>query len=207
MSLMIINPYRFAAGGGPVTTLDPLNIGPFITLSNGNLTATHNSALINWNSVRGTTFRSSGKYYFEARLDYSAGSFVAAGVGNTSQTLANYVGSGINGIGLISNGDVFQNATPTTAVSGFSTGGIGGLAVDIDNRKLWVRNGAGAWNSARGGTQDPATNQGGITFPSGLSTGDVYVFVSVQALTDAVTANFGATAFANSPPSGFTAWT
>jgi len=76
-----------------------------------------------------------------------------------------------------------------------------GIAVDIDNDKLWGRVGGGNWT----GLGNPATNSGGNSITSVVSGS---VFPAWSALVSGVqaTANFGASAFDGVAPSGFSSW-
>jgi hypothetical protein len=84
---------------------------------------------------------------------------------------------------------------------------IVGIAVDLDNRKIWFIIVAGTalsdWNDD--GSADPAANTGGISVPAGTMVPFCTFGGSGGIAGDAVTANFGANAFAGVVPSGFTA--
>ena len=70
---------------------------------------------------------------------------------------------------------------------------------------IWFRLGAaGNWNTS--GTANPATGVGGLDLaPTGFGTAfDVYPFVYLNTSGNAITANFGGTAFTGTVPSGFT---
>ena len=79
-------------------------------------------------------------------------------------------------------------------------------AVDLDNRNMWFRVGSGgAWSGASG---NPATNTGGVPIPAGTMVPFVVFGGASGVAGSAVTANFGASAFAGAVPAGFTAgWT
>jgi hypothetical protein len=78
------------------------------------------------------------------------------------------------------------------------------LRVAIDNttnKKVWLSLDGGSWNGS--GTADPATNVGGIDTSS---LADIFACNAVWSPTgaSACTANFGASAWVYTPPSGFT---
>jgi hypothetical protein len=87
----------------------------------------------------------------------------------------------------------------------WANGTVGGIAVDLDNRKIWFRKApAGNWNNS--GTADPATNAGGVTIPAGTMV--PFVTFGAAAAGFVWTANFGASTFTGAVPSGFTSgWT
>jgi len=77
------------------------------------------------------------------------------------------------------------------------------VAADITNSKFWVRVNNGAWNPSVGGTQDPATNQGGVTFSP--VAGPFFFFIGIDASTgDGGTARFSSSSWVHTAPSGFT---
>ncbi|BCH10451.1 hypothetical protein MesoLj131c_47090 [Mesorhizobium sp. 131-3-5] len=188
-------------------TLNPSDKATNITLSNGNLTAT-DTATAAWISVRSQTSHSSGKWYWEWTLGSKGAGEGCCGFGNSSSPLqggANaFFGTDSNGIGLISNGQVWKNFTPTSVLAAINNGDTCSLAIDIGAQLFWCRKGAGNWNGS--GAADPATASGGIALPSGLASGAIFAGISVLNNTDFSTANFGASAFSQTPPSGFTAW-
>jgi hypothetical protein len=124
-----------------------------------------------------------------------------AGVGicNASMGFADgaYIGSTTNGISWYCGGDVYYNGSAVISIGAWNASVVLCIAMDGGN-KIWWRNGAGNWNNS--GTDNPATNTGGRDV-SGM--GDVYPTFCVRNA-GAMTANFGATAFTHTPPSGFT---
>lgn len=182
-------------------TLDPVNIGSNVTLSGGNLVATYSNGGI----ARTLTSYSSGKHYFEITRT-SAGSAAAVGIANSSQDLNS---GNLNGTLSANCAVIYGNSQvqATGSDRGNTGGGIVGagtvicVAVDLDNSKIWWRYGSGLWNNS--GTDDPATNTGGTSF-SGLSL-PAYGIVENDGASGTVwTAAFSS--FAQTPPSGFSAW-
>ncbi|TPJ46847.1 hypothetical protein [Mesorhizobium sp. B2-7-1] len=189
-------------------TLNPSDKASTISLINANLTARQEGGSNAWASVRSQTSHNSVKYYWEWTIGQKGANAGDAGFLNASAPLEggfnSFVGCDLNGIGLVTTGQVYQNLTGTTYLSTIANGDICGLAIDIDAHLLWVRNGSGNWNGS--GTDDPATGAGGISLPSGLNSGAVYAGISVYSVNDNSTANFGGSAFSQTPPSGFNAW-
>jgi hypothetical protein len=193
-------------GGGIVSptyaTLDgtPTNT----TLSGGNLIASHS------NSSGGGARTNSGLYYFEVTLTalnaITSGIALLKSAGAYNSGLADntvlYVGNG----GGTSFGAIFAN----TGSTGFALGSLSGsptigVAVDFTHIKIWFRIApSGNWNG--GGTADPATNTGRADISGavggGASAGPVVNFAGNSS--EAVTFNFGASAFVGTVPSGFT---
>lgn len=178
------------------STWNPADKSAGITLSNNNLTAAQSSGS---NGVRGATALA-GKVYFEITPATMGGGtneygIASASAGLTSATTAQYAVVSNAGGNINTNGTSFGTITGT-----ITTGAVIGIAVDVSNKLVWFRVGSGVWNS--GGTANPATGIGGASFSSLI--GPPYPFYAAGFGSDSVTVNFGATAFANSVPSGFT---
>lgn len=188
-----------------VGTLNPIDKDSSINLSNVNLKATRVTAGSSWCSVRSTTSHSSGKYYYEWMPNEFSGSFIGAGFGNAAASLASYLGSSADSIAIVTDGNVYKSAGATATLSGIAEGDLICIAIDLGADLFWCRKGAGNWNN--NGSANPATGVGGIALPSGLTSGAVFAGLSVQTgPNDAGTANFGGSAFGQTPPSGFSAW-
>jgi hypothetical protein len=177
-------------GFDPATTLN-------VTLSNSNLTAAHANATTN-SGVRGIAPKSAGKYYCEYRVDVfgsdKLGLITAAGSYATSAAFASVVMS--NG-----NANVFGTTSPN--IGSFVVGNVLCVAVDFDAGLMWFRKNANNWNNS--GTANPATGVGGTAFTAHLSAMPAIGFSGAAGAT--FTANFGATAYGFTKPSGFSDWT
>ena len=169
--------------------------GSEVTLSNGDLTASF--ALASTMSTRATFARSSGKWYWEITVGTTR--HVQIGVGNASAVLTAGGGFGFatdnNGVAISFNGFIQKNDLAIAPDSGapfvLNEGDVIGVALDLDARTVaWNKNG-GAYCSI-GGSKVP--------------TGDLYPMVGGASNgPSSCTANFGATAFVHSPPTGFAA--
>jgi hypothetical protein len=95
------------------------------------------------------------------------------------------------------------NSNPISAVATWAQGDTLCIAFDVDNMRLWFRTNGGNWNNS--GTANPATNTEGIDV-STLNDGPFFVMANFRGNGDQFTANFGATAYAHTPPSGFGNW-
>lgn len=180
------------------TSLDPANKGANVSLSNGNLTGTATSSA---NSItRSIASHTSGKYYCEVTIGTAANT--AIGICNSAAALTEYITQlGTHSCGTF--GTAYGGAGGTTTAPALTAGHVLGIAVDIGNAAMWIKDitAAGNWNA--NGTANPATNVNGATFSC---TGTVYVATTLGNNADNVTYNFGATAYTGTPPAGFGNW-
>ncbi len=185
--------FRFAALSSrltAVTTWNPADKGSNCSLSGGDLTATSTSYLNG--SVRSTTSKSTGKWYFENTISNNGGGGMAGGAGTAAASL-DYPGAsatswGYQGAG--GNAGKFYNNGSSIASTGvsYAAGDVIGHALDAD---------AGTLILSKNGTP-----VGTIT---GLSGAIFAMFGGANVATEVVTTNFGGSAFAF-PPSGYSAW-
>ena len=164
-------------------TWNPADKDAGVTLSNGNLTATN---IVANKSVRATIGKTSGKWYWE--VTNNAAQENDMGIGNVSMLLSAYPGNDANGVGYDSvDGKLYKsNAAVATGGATYTTSDIIGIALDVDagTVKFYKNNTLQyTYTYSIAGAIYPAT--GG--FASGAS----------------CTANFGATAFAFTVPSGY----
>jgi hypothetical protein len=181
-----------------------------VTLSGSNLIATSSSG----GSLSGRSVDSiagSNKLYWETTCNtwtnVNSGVGIAnaaALVGTTTFTSSNNV----NGCLFWRQSGIYVNGSNVIAAGTTGTYTSGNLichALDVPNQRYWARIGAaGNWNGS--GTANPATNVGGVDISSILQGGvfPLYAAFSLGATNEQVTANFGATAFTGTVPSGFT---
>ncbi len=175
-------------------TWNPDDKAGTLTLSNGNLTVTADNNGT-WQSVRSTISNSSGKWYWEITADLTSGDMLV-GVGTSSFSLTSYCGSDANSYGWYAGGTKYNNAGSTSYTPTYNIDGtIIGLALDLDNGKIW-------WSKNGTWTGDPVAGTGEAF--SGL-TGTFFAGVSIYAINKAFTANFGQSSFTYTVPTGFTA--
>lgn len=166
-------------------TFNPADKGSNIVLSNGNLTATTASS---FQSVRSNVSKTKGKWYWEVTLNHIDG--FAGGIGLFGANLNDFVGDDASGWGYYENGNKFHTGSSVAYGSSYVAGDVIGVALDMDGGTVaFYKNGV-----AQG------------TAYTGLS-GRMYAMNSINANggNAVVTANFGATAFSFSVPSGFNA--
>lgn len=180
-----------------------------VALTNGNLTATNSAADITC-GVMANVSKTTGKYYFEILMLTFLDSDPTFGVATTSATFGNLYLDGTGGVTAYRTGRVYTNGLEAVGVvfNGFEDGDTLAVAVDLTNRKFWVKNIDGPnapsdWNGILGA--DPATNTDGVT----ILAGTIVPFCTFGGtpgdfIGNAWTANFGGSAFIGSAPSGFT---
>src|SRR5262245_57370159 len=188
---------EYPGGGAPL--LVPANWSPTdktaVTLTNANLTAT----MAFNGGVRAITGQTIGKYYFE--LTMTTWSFTAIGLALSSHSLTNPGGSGI--IYVDNTGVITLNGTGTGSALGTrASGNIIGIAIDCVADLTWFCVApTGNWNGS--GTANLATGIGGINIAAIVGALFPIAIGGSSSAGDIVTANFGASAFARTPPSGY----
>lgn len=191
------------AAAPSTTTWNPADKNAGITLSNGNLTATTNASAI---SVRGIASHSTGKFYYSIHIDALTNVNYLIGMGNASMSLSSFVGADANGISLnTGNGQILVSSASIAVIQTAAQGDTVDMAVDIGGQLIWFRTNGGNWNNS--GTANPATGVGGISYAaSGLGAGPYFPAWAGFGSADAITANFGASAYAFAAPAGFGNW-
>lgn len=169
------------------TTWNPSDKNASVTLSGGNLIAT--SAGGSFQSVRGSTAKSSGKWVFEINVD--SGTQHMLGLANASEALTNFPGaSGNNSVGYYSAGGLkYINGSSAAYGAGYAINDDVMVCVDVDARTCFF---------IRAGTTNGSIDISAIT-------GDLYAMWSCNTA-GANTVNFGGSAFVNTVPSGYEAW-
>jgi hypothetical protein len=187
------------------TTLNPSDIAGDASLSNGNLTITHGGADADA-GARSIASTSTAKKFWEVTVNViGSPSITTNGFGNSSANLATYLGANANSVGWAGDGAVYLGADigPGGGALAYTTGNVLGFAVDFNAELAWLRVNSGNWNN--NGSANPATGTGGLDV-SGLNAGPYFACVCVRVGSDQMTANFGATAYAHTAPSGFGNW-
>ena len=167
-----------------------------VTLSGSNLIATSTAGV---SGIRGNSSRSSGKSYWEYTYTTINTNGLAVGVGTSSFNLTG--GTTTNAAVVIRlNGPIqINNSASGSQIGTINPGNVIGVAVDFTAHLIWFRIApSGNWNGS--GTANPATGVGGLNI-SALSGALFPLFTGGSG--DVCTANFGASAFNGSVPSGF----
>lgn len=161
------------------TTWDSAHKGVDITLSGGNLSASRSNTN-SWETVWSTTFKSTGKFYFELSCGTlsNTSNGQAIGIGGTRFT-GDLIGFNI-GSSFASLCGGFELWWPQNVPSGTVAWGAGQTvccAMDLDNNLIWYRNGsAGNWNGSA--LNNPTTGVGGITILRAVSMVNPYIAFS-----------------------------
>jgi hypothetical protein len=182
------------AGGevrGNYCTWNPLKTG--LTLLNGNLDA--NGVGAGWAATTGTMYMSSGKWYAEVTL--TAGTSEHIGIAANSLSTGTYLGSAADGYAYAGGGTKYNNNTSTSYGATFTTNDVIGIALDMDNGKIWWSKN-GVWQASG----NPAT---GVNAAFTGLTGEYTFAVSANGSGNNTTTNFGQRPFAYTAPSGFKA--
>lgn len=175
-------------------TWNPADTSADISLSGGNLVATKTTVNV-WRSSRATVGKASGKWYWEINIT-NVVQYAMVGIANSSALTSNYFGSDSNGWSYFGSGGRFYlNATNIAYGNSFTTGDVIGVALDMNAGKIWFSK-----NNTWQASGDPVAGTNPAT--TGLS-GTLYPGIGLYANTESITANFGASAFTYTPPSGF----
>ena len=187
-----INTVRGQETGYP--TWNPLRVSGQ-TLSNNNMTATGNSG-----NVLGSMFTpTSGKFYWEvtAGSDYTMtgiqreNNYDMSYPGNSAGQIAMYLNTGVG------SGQLYEGGSITSSWGGGVTGDIIGVALDMDNNKVYFyNNGRGLGAGGFTGTPTAVTVPTGGGYTANCRSGS-------GAYDGPSTINFGQKPFKFPPPDGF----
>lgn len=197
---------RRIVSSGPASTWNSADKSGNIVLSGSDLIAASNSG--SNGGVRSTIGRSSGKLYAEFTVGASlAGSNSGVGIVTSGQALTNIAPSnGTNGflISPFGGGSLYFNGSGAGfSIGGFAASDVIRMAIDFTGSKAWAARNNGSWN---GTIADPATGTNGVNIAAVFPGSAAYCFLCSNNSGDGVTANFGASAFTYTPPSGYSAW-
>jgi hypothetical protein len=185
------------------TTWNPNDKGPGITLANNNLTAV---LPIPNQSVRSTTSKSTGKWYYEVWAAWKNTDTQMSGIMTGSGSDLSLVppGGDAFGYGLFTFGTgwylYFSGAPVKSGATVINDGDFIGICLDNNSGLLYYTlNGANLIGDPVAGTGGQSV--GVTSWYAAVGGGGVSA-----SFIRSIAANFGATTFANGPPSGFTAW-
>jgi Collagen triple helix repeat (20 copies) len=187
-----VHPAGTASGTTTWSTSDLISVA----LSGGNLVAT---VIGGGGGVRTFDAHNSGKYYFEITYTTVNTNSLSCGIGLASTNLT-ALGAGAANVARTTGLIIVNGVGSGSSIGVITPGSVVGIAVDLTAQLIWFRLGAsGNWNGS--GTANPATGAGGVSI-SAISSGLLYPLMT-GASGDAVTANFGASAFSGAVPLGF----
>jgi hypothetical protein len=187
----------------PASTFNPSDKSANVTLSNGNLTVGASTSADG--GVRSTLSKAAGKVYFEYTIVNIAGADTGVGIAKSTASLTAIGPSATGAVNIYGSGSIYFNGADTGKTIGGSVGTVC-IAVDITGGLFWARWNGGSWNANSGTANNPATGVGGINIAAVFPTNAVFASVSTNNTANNITVNFGAAAFAQTVPSGFTAW-
>jgi len=199
------------AGGslvGNYATLNPLNKGSSISLSNGNLNCTQTNTA-SYDAVKSTFGMGIGKWYWEVTITNRSDTFFsrfAIGIQTNLDSNNDYVGSSSTGYSYFGDANNVANANKVNnnnftslGTGGFTTGDTLMFAFDNTNGNLWFGKN-GSWLLSG----NPATNANPIfsSIPYNVYFPAISTFSSNSA-TASCSCNFGQRPFIYSAPSGY----
>lgn len=195
-------PWIFGGGEQWSSTFAPTKFA----ISGAGLTASATD-LNHTDTIIGTTSRTTGKWYFEM-LAGAASQDLAWGLAPVSASNGSIIGNSGQGI-------AFRNNTHWRIGSGEVLSGMGqpnsetiGFAVDLTNSLIWIRrtSSPSSW-FGNNGAGDPVTGTNGFSISSITGVGLYLAFTSNQnGSAVSATMNAGASTFAATAPTGYTAW-
>ena len=174
-------------------TWNPLKTNSSATLSDGNLNYTASGAY----RTTSTFAVNSGKWYAEFTISAASG-LQAWGVVDIAQVSLSdaYIGQRSYEWGIDGLARTWNNGSNAANYTDFSASDVIGIALDMDNGKVWFRDNDGTFLSggdpAAGTTPDFSGLSGDICFAAQFTGGNV-------------TINCGQSAYTNAPPTGFKA--
>tara|TARA_R100000655_G_scaffold57055_7_gene95350 strand:+ start:9961 stop:11295 length:1335 start_codon:yes stop_codon:yes gene_type:complete len=145
------------------------NYYPEATFSNGNLKITTKESA----PVMGTIGASSGKYYWEIKVNSLASTYGTLGIVGTQATASTqFITSNANEYMYYSQGSLnYNGGSVSTGYDTYTAGDIIGIGMDLDNNRLFVSKN-GTWQNSA----DPTTSTGAytITAPASTSLGSYF---------------------------------
>ncbi len=185
-------------------TWNPADKHANIALSLGDLRAsTDDTNGSGYWPVRGTEGKASGKWYFEI-VCVLPWDLIRIGVANLSQSLASgqYPGASTDSYGYAAGtGKKYYDGTATTYGNAWTDSDVIGVALDMDNGKIWFAKN-GVWQASgdpAAGTNQAYTGISGTFYPMAGPYGSFGDPIHVDA-------TFALPDFQYTPPSGFLAW-
>jgi len=139
------------------------NFYPEATFSNGNLKITTKESA----PVMGTIGASSGKYYWEVKVNALASTYGTIGIVGTQATASTqFITSNANEYMYYSQGSLnYNGGSVSSGYASYTVGDIIGVAMDLDNNRLFVSKN-GTWQNSA----DPTSSTGAYTITAPAST-------------------------------------
>ena len=168
-----------------------------VTFSDGNLKTAHSGTDSRY-SAYSTIGVSQGKWYAEFKYEAtSGGSDVHFGIGsdieNTNRTGGNVYSSATGYVYWSNDGSKGNNDSTSSYGNSFAVGDIIGIALDLDNYKLYFSKN-GVWQNSG----DPTSGATGTGSAFNLTSGETYFFAGTHATSTSRTSTYSAN-FGNPP--------
>ena len=168
-----------------------------VTFSDGNLKTAHSGTDSRY-SAYSTIGVSQGKWYAEFKYEAtSGGSDVMFGIGsdieNTNRTGGNLYSSATGYVYWSNDGSKGNNDSTSPYGNSFAVGDIIGIALDLDNYKLYFSKN-GVWQNSG----DPTSGATGTGSAFNLTSGETYFFAGTHATSTSRTSTYSAN-FGNAP--------
>ena len=180
-------------------TMNPLVPSPTVTWSNGNLDLTGSSSSQYSQNNTSTFGVSSGKWYAEVKYTYSGTTNAYVGICPiTAAADANMTGSVTDAAVLRMNNETYIEGTSASSGTSIDTSSSGytiGIALDMDNQKVWFSVQGTYINSGNPSTGANATFDG-------ITAGET-IAICARPLNNTLNFNFGQRDFEYTPPTGF----
>ena len=180
-------------------TMNPLVPSPTVTWANGNLDLTGSSSTQYSQNNTSTFGVSSGKWYAEVKYTFGGTTNAYMGICPiTAAADANMTGSVTDAAVLRMNNETYiegTSASSGTSIDTSSSGYIIGIALDMDNQKVWFSVQGTYINSGNPSTGANATFDG-------ITAGET-IAICGRPLNNTLNFNFGQRPFAYTPPTDF----
>lgn len=182
-------------------TWNPADTDASITFTNSNLTAT--ATATGDRGARGTTGKTTGKWYFECLTGATwTGGDTGCGFLKAGASFANYGAGGTLGIGIYTGTSIFNGSSQ--GVHGLGSTGAGvvlGWAVDLDANLAWATKDGVTWSYSG----NPATGTNGKA--GGWTTGNTVHPAFVHGGNgNIINGRFHNAQFTLTKPTGFQSW-
>ena len=180
-------------------TMNPLVPTPSTTWANGNLDLSGGTS-DTYGQANLTTFGvSSGKWYAEVKITYSTTNVYVGVCPVTTPANTNLTGSVTDAAVLRMSNTTFIEGTETGSIfDSISSGDTIGIALDMDNLRVWFSK-----NGTYANSGNPVTGTNAIF--SGITAGETMA-IAARPLNGTLNFNFGQRPFSYTPPTGYKAW-
>ena len=182
------------------STMNALHPSPSVTWANGNLDLSGSSATAYAQNNISTFGVSSGKWYAEVKYTFGGTNNAYVGVCPTKYSAStNMTGTVTDAAVLRMSNETYIEGSDTANIfpSGISSGDTIGIALDMDNQKVWF-----SLQGTYANSGNPATGANAIF--SGITAGETMA-ICARPLSGTLNFNFGQRPFSYTPPSGFKA--